>query len=95
MRRKNLAAGIAVALLTVGALAGSSRASSTKSGFVKTADGVKIHYLEAGTPRTVGTFQVGGTLPLVAMTNGQVSVSDLRSQPSILFIPGWTMPAWI
>ncbi len=38
---------------------------SAKSGFVKTSDGVSIHYLEAGSGRP------------------------------IVFIPGWTMPAWI
>ncbi len=40
-------------------------AQVTKSGFFKTSDGVRIHYLEAG-----------GGRPIV-------------------FIPGWTMPAWI
>jgi non-heme chloroperoxidase len=38
---------------------------TTKSEFIKTSDGVRIHYLEAGTGRP------------------------------IVFIPGWTMPAWI
>ena len=40
-------------------------ATTTKSGFIKTSDGVRIHYLEAGSGRP------------------------------IVFIPGWTMPAWI
>jgi non-heme chloroperoxidase len=40
-------------------------AQATKSGFFKTSDGIKIHYLEAGSGRP------------------------------IVFIPGWTMPAWI
>jgi len=40
-------------------------AQATKSGFFKTYDGVRIHYLEAGSGRP------------------------------IVFIPGWTMPAWI
>jgi non-heme chloroperoxidase len=40
-------------------------AKATKSAFFKTSDGIWIHYLEAGSGR------------------------------SILFIPGWTMPAWI
>jgi microsomal epoxide hydrolase len=40
-------------------------AQTTQSGFVKTSDGVRIHYLEAGSGRPV------------------------------VFIPGWTMPAWI
>jgi non-heme chloroperoxidase len=38
---------------------------ATKSDFFKTSDGVRIHYLEAGSGRP------------------------------IVFIPGWTMPAWI
>jgi non-heme chloroperoxidase len=38
---------------------------TTKSDFIKTSDGVRIHYLEAGSGR------------------------------AIVFIPGWTMPAWI
>jgi microsomal epoxide hydrolase len=40
-------------------------AQATKSGFVKTSDGINIHYLESGSGRP------------------------------IVFIPGWTMPAWI
>lgn len=40
-------------------------AQSTKSAFIKTSDGIRIHYLEVGTGRP------------------------------IVFIPGWTMPAWI
>lgn len=40
-------------------------AQATKSGFFKTSDGTRIHYLEAGSGRP------------------------------IVFIPGWTMPAWI
>jgi non-heme chloroperoxidase len=39
--------------------------AQTSSGFFKTSDGVRIHYLQAGTGRP------------------------------IVFIPGWTMPAWI
>jgi non-heme chloroperoxidase len=39
--------------------------TTIKSGFVKTSDGVRIHYVEAG------------------------------SGSPIVFIPGWTMPAWI
>ncbi len=42
-----------------------SQTTISKSGFIKTSDGVRIHYLEAGSGR------------------------------SIVFIPGWTMPAWI
>src|ERR1700730_11986921 len=40
-------------------------AQTAKSDFFRTSDGVRIHYLEAGSGR------------------------------SIVFIPGWTMPAWI
>ena len=38
-----------------------------QSRFFTTSDGVRLHYLEAGS----------------------------RSQPTIVFVPGWTMPAWI
>jgi non-heme chloroperoxidase len=40
-------------------------AQAAKSDFFKTSDGIRIHYLEAGSGRP------------------------------IVFIPGWTMPAWI
>ena len=40
-------------------------AQTAKSGFFRTSDGIRIHYLEAGSGRP------------------------------IVFIPGWTMPAWI
>jgi non-heme chloroperoxidase len=43
----------------------SVKGQTTKSEFFKTSDGVRIHYLEAGSGRP------------------------------IVFIPGWTMPAWI
>lgn len=39
--------------------------TETKSGYFKTSDGVRLHYLEAGTGS------------------------------AIVFVPGWTMPAWI
>ena len=45
--------------------ASSAVAQAPKSDFFKTSDGVRIHYLEAGSGR------------------------------AIVFIPGWTMPAWI
>jgi microsomal epoxide hydrolase len=47
------------------AAAETHRVPGTKSGFLTTPDGVRIHYLEAG------------------------------KGPAILFVPGWTMPAWI
>jgi non-heme chloroperoxidase len=40
-------------------------AQTSKSGFFKTSDGIRIHYLEVGSGRP------------------------------IVFVPGWTMPAWI
>ncbi len=47
------------------AVTASAANPETKSGNFKTSDGVRLHYLEAG------------------------------SGPSIFFVPGWTMPAWI
>jgi non-heme chloroperoxidase len=46
-------------------IAQTTTAATTKDGFIRTSDGVRIHYLEAGSGRP------------------------------IVFIPGWTMPAWI
>ena len=60
----------------------------TKSGQIKTADGVKIHYLEAGTAELQFQFRISKE-PMGGA--GPVPVNN----PSILFIPGWTMPAWI
>jgi non-heme chloroperoxidase len=57
---------ILLGILSVpGVIAQTTTAATTKSGFIKTSDGVRIHYLEAGSGRP------------------------------IVFIPGWTMPAWI
>jgi len=55
---------LAVILLWMLSVA-SVKGQTTKSEFFKTSDGVRIHYLEAGSGRP------------------------------IVFIPGWTMPAWI
>jgi non-heme chloroperoxidase len=55
---------LAIVLFCVWPVA-SAAAQATKSGFFKTSDGIRIHYLEAGSGRP------------------------------IVFIPGWTMPAWI
>ena len=66
------------------------------SGFVTTADGVKIHYLEAGKAKIVGTGQESASPPADAVvTRGSVSLEKQRKVPAILFVPGWTMPAWI
>jgi microsomal epoxide hydrolase len=68
-----------------------------KSGFVTSWDGAKIHYIEAGRSKTpVGNAEVGNPLPpSVTITKGNISVTGPHQFPSILFIPGWTMPAWI
>jgi len=71
------------------------KVAGTKSGFVTTTDGAKIHYVEAGQTRTTGNFQIGGTPPPDAVSKGQVVFSGMRRQPSILFVAGWTMPAEI
>jgi non-heme chloroperoxidase len=96
-RRKNGTAAIilfAAAALGPVAFANSS-AEEVKSGFVTTADGMKIHYLEAGHVTITGTMQIGGTPPPGSATKGQVSISNTRQLPTLLFVPGWTMPAWI
>jgi non-heme chloroperoxidase len=67
----------------------------TRSGFVTTSDGVRIHYLEAGMAKTVGSFQIGRTAPAGAVRSRRVPLGHVRRRPSLLFVPGWTMPAWI
>lgn len=61
---RNMKARFAAFLICILA-ASSVVAQAPKSDFFKTSDGVRIHYLEAGSGR------------------------------AIVFIPGWTMPAWI
>lgn len=60
--RRILAVILLSILFTAAAFA---QAQTANSGFFKTSDGTRIHYLEAG------------------------------SGPAVVFIPGWTMPAWI
>jgi non-heme chloroperoxidase len=68
----------------------------TKSGFITTADGIRIHYLEAGHQRGIPSAEVGNPLPAgTVATKGNISVTNPNQFPSILFVPGWTMPAWI
>ncbi|MGA8222900.1 MAG: alpha/beta hydrolase [Candidatus Acidiferrales bacterium] len=72
------------------------RPHGTKSGFITTPDGIKIHYLEAGHTRIFASAQVGNPLPSGTVpTKGNISVTSPNQFPSILFIPAWTMPAWI
>jgi microsomal epoxide hydrolase len=68
----------------------------TRSGFITTSDGVKIHYLESGKAKIVGTGQESVSPPADAVvTRGSVSLEKQRKVPAILFVPGWTMPAWV
>ena len=67
-----------------------AKASGAKSGFVKTADGVKIHYLEADEDRV--TLKPASTER--PMDEGSRALRPQKAL-SILFVPGWTMPAWI
>jgi non-heme chloroperoxidase len=70
--------------------------ANVKSGFITTPDGVKIHYLEAGHSISAQSAEVGNPLPAdVKPTKGNIAVSPERKFPSVLFVPGWTMPAWI
>ncbi|MGC2328140.1 MAG: alpha/beta hydrolase, partial [Candidatus Sulfotelmatobacter sp.] len=63
-RNATLAA-LFLCVVSVSSLSAQSAPTTAKSDFFKTSDGIRIHYLEAG--------------------SGQ----------AIVFIPGWTMPAWI
>jgi len=86
----------AIAQQTAAAQVKDEKPAKVKSGFITTPDGVKIHYLEAGHSVTAQRAQVGNPLPAdVTPTKGNIALSHERQFPSILFVPGWTMPAWI
>lgn len=81
---------ILLALLSFPAtvIAGSSPELKVGSGLITTSDGVKIHYLIAGTPHSQWHVKVSGQ-PM-----GEAQVGPTVG-PTLLFVPGWTMPAWI
>jgi len=66
---------------------GAHAAAGPKSGFVTTTDGVKIRYFEAEQSWTTGT--------VTPSNDGTSSTAQLQNQPSLLFVPGWTMTAEI
>ncbi len=78
-------------LFALSAIAANAKTVGTKSGFITTADGVKIHYLEAGIPSGLART------PKVVISKRPMGEADMEfpRAPSILFVPGWTMPAWI
>ncbi len=57
----------------------------TKSGFVVTVDGARIHYFEAG-PEAKSSKGSGYL---------RIEKPERQKHPTILFIPGWMTPAWI
>ncbi len=69
-------------LIVVLAVAASANAQApkAKNGFVNAGDGVRIHFTE------------GGVAPRYSI---ETSARDDVQKPSILFVPGWTMPRWI
>ncbi len=80
---------------TVSPAAPEEKNREERSGFVTSWDGAKIHYIEAGPskmPAGNGNAEGSHLLPApVTKDNGSVTGSNL----SILFVPGFTMPAWI
>ena len=68
-------------LVTTTLQAQENRTSPFKSGFITTADNVRIHYLEAGS-------QIKRQVTLRNRTG-------LIETPNLLFVPGWMTPAWI
>jgi non-heme chloroperoxidase len=87
----------AVALFSGAASAAAKeKRPAERSGFVTTSDGVKIHYIEAGRLATSPSAQIGNPMPKDAVIKkGEIGLSAAHQFPSILFVPGWTMPAWI
>src|SRR5277367_1015597 len=75
---------------------GKEKKPAERSGFITTSDGVKIHYIEAGRIATSPSAQIGNPMPQDAVIKkGEIGLSAAHEFPSILFVPGWTMPAWI
>ena len=80
----------------VASAAAKDKKPAERSGFVTTSDGVKIHYIEAGHLATSPSAQIGNPMPKDAVIKkGEIGLSAAHQFPSILFVPGWTMPAWI
>lgn len=71
--------------------------SYAQSGFVTSWDGAKIHYIEAGVSNVpAGNAEEGDPVPPpVTPMKGSVTATGPHEAPSILFVPGFTMPAWI
>jgi non-heme chloroperoxidase len=69
----------------------------SQSGFVTSWDGAKIHYIEAGRSKVpVGNAEERDPVPPpVTPMKGSATVTGPHEVPSILFVPGFTMPAWI
>ena len=90
---RNLLFGLTLLLLLpVTVRAESYKVPGTKDGFITTPDGVKIHYLEAGyRNQTLGVAWSHEKGRYVSHTKSVV----VALRPTILFVPGWTMPAWI
>jgi non-heme chloroperoxidase len=73
--------GVTLLLVLLAGFGTFAQVANTTSGFVTAPDGIKIHYLTSAPPEW--TVPVSSAQP---HTNTRVS---------LLFIPGWTMPAWI
>jgi non-heme chloroperoxidase len=98
LRRTWLAALVVLGLLAIGPCvrAGDKPTVKERSGFVTASDGVKIHYIEAGKVGKSAAADVGNPLPSdTKATKGNIALYAAKPAPSILFVPGWTMPAWI
>jgi non-heme chloroperoxidase len=83
-------------LLVLFSVAGCAGAQGVKGGFVTATDGAKIHYIEEGQTFRTQSADVGAPLPSgTKRTKGEVARTADARGVSILFVPGWTMPAWI
>ena len=79
------AALLLTAALALAASVPAQRVDSAKGRFFTTTDGTKIHYLDTDRRFTISGCDHCDEPPKIK------SVSDT----TLLFIPGWTMPAWI
>jgi non-heme chloroperoxidase len=82
-------------LLSLTSAAAKDKNPDARNGFVTSWDGAKIHYIEAGPKVSSGNAEVLNPSPPAAGANeGRASLPASRQSPTILFVPGFTMPGW-
>jgi pimeloyl-ACP methyl ester carboxylesterase len=92
-----LSSALSIARLAVSSAAAQEKTPNPSSEYVTSWGGAKIHYIEARRLRQPNrSAEIPNPVPSTASTTkGNASDTEARQAPSILFVPGFTMPAWI